>query len=280
MDLHREEEKITEQITKEGICKYTQIPTLYVYEEIDSTNEELKRLFRQAEKEKCRNGSLAVANHQTAGKGRLGRYFYSPSQTGIYMSVLLELGLDFAESVLVTTAASVAVCRAIQEVCGISCGIKWVNDIYLKDRKICGILTEAVTDASSGRISAMICGIGINVSTGDFPEEAGKLAASLYEKDTEAMPEDILNRLTAAVYRHLMQICMKLPDKSYMAEYRDRSVVLGRPIRYTDHGEWVNARVTGIDEDGGLEVLSERDGQITLSSGEITIRVREEEKDA
>ncbi len=262
------------QITKEGILSYTEVKNLYVYEEIDSTNEEVKRLAAKG----LENGSLVVANHQTAGKGRLGRYFYSPSQTGIYMSVLLRLGLSFSESLLVTTAASVAVCRAIEEVCGISCGIKWVNDVYLQKKKVCGILTEAITDPAEGRISGMICGIGINVGGRDFPEEAGKLAASLYERNE--IEGSLLNALTAAVYRHFMDLCEKLPDKEYMKEYRERSIVLGKAIRYTDHGEWKNAVVTGINDEGGLVLQTETEGELTLSSGEITVRFREDEGNA
>lgn len=267
-------EKKKGQITKEGILSYTEIENLYVYEEIDSTNEELKRLAAKG----AVHGSLVVANHQTAGKGRLGRYFYSPSQTGIYMSVLLKLGLSFSESLLVTTAASVAVCTAIEEVCGISCGIKWVNDIYLQKKKVCGILTEAITDPAEGRISGMICGIGINVGGKNFPEEAGSLAAPLY--DSDEIDGSLLNELTAAVYRHFMELCEKLPDKEYMKEYRERSIVLGKAVRYTDHGEWKKAVVSGINDEGGLELRTETEGEVTLSSGEITVRFREDEENA
>lgn len=267
------EQKTKGKITKEGILSWTKIENLYVYDEVDSTNEEVKRLAAKG----AGHGTLAVANQQTAGKGRLGRYFYSPDQTGIYMSLLLKLGLNFSESLLVTTAASVAVCRAIEEVCGISCGIKWVNDIYLHNKKICGILTEAVMDPAEGRISGMICGIGINVGRKEFPEEAGKLADSLYQ--TDEIEAELLNHLTAAVYKHLMELCEKLPDKSYMEEYRERSVVLGKAIRYTDHGSWKNAYVTGINEEGGLELQTETEGALTLASGEISVRVREDEED-
>ncbi len=267
------EQKTKGKITKEGILSWTKIENLYVYDEVDSTNEEVKRLAAKG----AGHGTLAVANQQTAGKGRLGRYFYSPDQTGIYMSLLLKLGLNFSESLLVTTAASVAVCRAIEEVCDISCGIKWVNDIYLHNKKICGILTEAVMDPAEGKISGMICGIGINVGRKEFPEEAGKLADSLYH--TDEIDANLLNHLTAAVYKHLMELCEKLPDKSYMAEYRERSVVLGKAIRYTDHGVWKNAYVTGINEEGGLELQTETEGAFTLASGEISVRVREDEED-
>ena len=259
----------SDALSREEILRYAATPSLSVFQTIDSTNEELKRQLGTG----APHGTLVVANQQTAGKGRRGRPFYSPSDTGVYFSVLLQLGLDFSDSVLVTTAASVAVCRAIEKVCGLSCGIKWVNDVYLNGRKICGILTEGVTDIETGEISSIICGIGINVRTTRFPGDVGDVASSLFP---DGEKKGIRSRLVAEAYNELMEICNKLPDHSYMEEYRRRSIVLGKEIRYTDHGDWKNARVYGIDEDGGLMVDTE-EGKRTLHSGEITIRVQKQD---
>ena len=256
----------TDILSKEGISCYVNVPALFVYDEIDSTNEEAKRKAL----EHAPHGTLVVANHQTAGKGRRGRAFYSPSDTGIYMSILLRLDLPFSQSVLITTAASVAVCRAIETVCGISCGIKWVNDVYIHGQKIAGILTEAITDVESGGIDSMIVGIGVNVSTQTFPEEVGNVAASLYDG---TQTQSVRNALAAEIYREMMDLSAQLPDKGFLEEYRKRSIVIGASIRYTKRNEWLTGKAVDIDADGGLVVESDTEGRITLSSGEISIRL-------
>ena len=255
-------------LSAEGISAHVQPAALYVYDVIDSTNEEAKRLAPGG----APHGTLVAANAQTAGKGRRGRSFYSPSNTGVYFSILFRPKLDISDSILITTAASVAVCRAVSKVCSVECTIKWVNDIYLGEKKICGILTEGVADMESGTISAIICGIGINVRTEDFPAEAGELAASIY---AGRVSRGIRNELVAAVYTELMAITEALPDRGFLAEYRSRSNVIGRRIRYTDHGEWREADAVGIDDDGGLVIESDAGERLHLHTGEITVRVQE-----
>ena len=255
-------------LSVEGISAYASPAALYVYQEIDSTNEEAKRLSAAG----TPHGTLVAANAQTAGKGRRGRSFYSPSDTGVYFSIVFRPRLDISDSILITTAASVAVCRAIADVCGAECEIKWVNDIYLNEKKICGILTEAVADMESGQIGSIIVGIGINVLTEEFPAEVGDRAASIYNG---CSVQGIRSRLVAAVYRELMKIADALPDRSFLAEYRQRSNVIGKMIRYTQHGVWKEALAVGIDDDGGLVIESQTEGRLHLHTGEITVRVEE-----
>ena len=134
-------------ITKEGIAAHLerQIP-LHIFETIDSTSTYAKKLAESG----AEHGTAVIALQQTGGRGRLGRSFHAPAGTGIYMSLILKTAADFSKAMLVTTAASVAVCRAIRKVCGADPQIKWVNDIYLNGKKVCGILTEAVTDPDTG----------------------------------------------------------------------------------------------------------------------------------
>ena len=258
-------------LSEQGIAVYAQPAGLYVYQEIDSTNEEAKRLAAAG----APHGTLVAANAQTAGKGRRGRSFYSPSDTGVYFSIIFRPQLDISDSILITTAASVAVCRAVKDVCGIECGIKWVNDIYIGPHKVCGILTEAVADMETGTISSIICGIGINVRTEAFPEEVGSRAGAIY---AGRQAKGIRNELTAAVYTQLMRIYEQLPDRAFLTEYRQRSNVIGKRIRYTDRGIWKEALAVGIDEDGGLVIQSDDEGRLHLHTGEITVRVREDEE--
>lgn len=255
-------------LSKEAILFHCTPAELYFYDEIDSTNEEAKRLATKG----AVHGSLVVANKQTMGKGRRGRSFYSPADTGVYMSILIRPQLEFSESVFVTTAASVAVARAISRVYGLDSQIKWVNDIYLGGHKVCGILSEAVTDFESGTIDSIIVGIGVNVKTTDFPDDIACRAGSLI---AERPSDGARSTLTAEIYNQFMALSDALPDKSFMNEYRNRSMVIGKAIRYTKKNEWVNGIAVDIDADGGLVVDSELEGRITLSSGEITIRLND-----
>lgn len=259
----------TDLLSAAGILAHAAPPALYVFQEIDSTNEEAKRLAADG----APHGTLVAANAQSAGKGRRGRSFYSPSDTGVYFSVIFKPDLDISDSILITTAASVAVCRAIRDVCGRQCRIKWVNDIYLEEKKICGILTEAVADMESGRIGSIICGIGINVRTEAFPDDVAGRASSIFSGRTA---RGIRNELVAAVWRELMDLVDRLPDRGFLTEYRERSNVIGKQIRYTDHGEWKEALAVGIDDDGGLVIQSDADGMVHLHTGEITVRVQEQ----
>ena len=258
----------TDILSKEGISCYASPGQLYVYDEIDSTNEEARRLIEKG----AQDAALVVANRQTAGKGRRGRSFYSPADTGIYMSVILMPELEIAESVLITTAASVAVARAIENVYGIRCGIKWVNDIYYEGRKICGILTEAMADFETGDLKSVIVGIGVNITTNDFPDEVKDVAGALSPKKAKGLR----CRLVAEIYNELMKVKGDLLGKGFMEEYKARSIVIGKDIRYTKKSEWINAKAVGIDENGGLIVDSEKEGRTVLNSGEISIRVRED----
>ena len=128
------------------------------YTEIDSTNKEAKKYVSEG-------GALPamiLADRQTAGRGRMGRSFYSPANTGIYMSIILRPNLTVMDSILVTTSSSVAICDAIRKVTGIECQIKWINDIYLNNKKVGGILTESCGNLNDSNIDYLILGIGIN----------------------------------------------------------------------------------------------------------------------
>ena len=125
---------------------------IYNYRKITSTNEIAKKLALAGEK----HGTVVIANEQTNGKGRLGRSFYSPANYGIYMSIILRPNLTVMDSILVTTSSSVAICDAIRKVTGIECQIKWINDIYLNNKKVGGILTESCANFNDNNIDYLI----------------------------------------------------------------------------------------------------------------------------
>ncbi len=259
-------------------CRCLPPDRLFVYKELDSTNSVAKRLLADHREPPF----LVTADAQTEGRGRMGRRFHSPSGSGIYMSLALRPAMDVSRSVLVTTAASVAVCRAIQEVLGLSCQIKWVNDIYLEGKKVCGILTEGMTSFETGSVDALIIGIGMNYRMPEesFPEELlGTAGALLDLPDFSTGPEHpsvSRNHLIAAVVDHLMALVDPLDSRNFMDEYRRRSLILGRDIRFTDASrrdrQAREGRVEAIDDSGALLIRTPEGEALLLNSGEITVR--------
>lgn len=215
--------------------------------------------------------TLILADTQTNGRGRLGRDFWSPPSTGIYMTLLFDLTGDTPFAVShITSAVAVAVTRAIESITGVRCGIKWVNDVYVGGRKACGILAESFV-ANDRRYAAV--GVGVNLSTEEFPEELRSVAVSLLREKKE----DTRRALTVALAASVCDAVdgLRAGDTSYIDEYRSRSVVLGREITFVRNGETGEGVAIDIDDDGGLRVLL-RDGQrTTLTGGEITLRVKE-----
>ena len=226
-----------------------------------STNDDVKRLAHSGAAE----GTVVIAGAQTAGRGRLGRSFYSPDSTGIYMSVLLRPALPLPEAQLITVCAACAVSEATDRVCGVSTGIKWVNDIYLGGKKVCGILTES--SASGSTADCAVLGIGINVSTADFPDDIKNIAGGL-----GAVPEKI-PELTAEVLKCFFGYYDRLPEKAFMERYRQRSILIGRYISFERNGEVCSARAVGIDDCAGLEIITEKGEKQTLRTGEVSVRL-------
>lgn len=150
------------RLSEEGIRLYLDHPDVPVkiYRELDSTNRAAKEAAFSGE---AGHGALILARRQKSGRGRRGRSFYSPENAGLYMSIVLRPDRTLKEGLLITTAAATAVCRAVKKICGIDLGIKWVNDLYFHNKKVCGILTEAVTDFESGNIEFAVVGIGLNL---------------------------------------------------------------------------------------------------------------------
>lgn len=237
---------------------------VYLHRTIDSTNDEAKRLLAEGKT----GPALIVAEEQTAGRGRQGKTFYSPEHEGIYMTFSFPTALPLTSAVSVTTAAAVAVFLAIRDLTGIETEIKWVNDIYLNGKKICGILTEAISDLESGRAAHIILGIGLNFSNTEFPAELQGIAGSLNPTGV------IRNQMVARILDRLLDVVSNLGDDGYLAIYREHSMVIGREIEYIRDGDRFTARAVDIDEDGALIVEDTRGERTTLSSGEITVRTR------
>ncbi|MDR1953602.1 MAG: biotin--[acetyl-CoA-carboxylase] ligase [Clostridiales Family XIII bacterium] len=246
------------------------VPTLVFHRSIDSTNNEAKRLIAAAPADGIPFGSVIIAEEQTAGRGRRGRSFFAPATGGIYISFILKPAGNIEHSLRTTVAAAVAVCRAIEIV---SEGtqqpkIKWVNDLFIDGKKICGILTEAVSDIESGEIESIVLGIGININVTEdvFPEELRHIAGSV------RMPARDRNRFAAVLIEQVFSAYETLSeDGALMDEYRRRSFIVGRSIQVIRGDKKISAIALGINDDGSLSVEYADGKRETLRSGEVSI---------
>lgn len=236
------------------------IDVLY-YPSIDSTNNECKRLLANGKQ----GVFLVTADEQTAGRGRQGKSFYSPALTGVYFSLVIRPKTSLSNAVTATSAAAVAVCKAIETLTDLKPKIKWVNDVYLHGKKVCGILTEAITDFEEGVVDSVIIGIGINIKTFDFPDEIVDAGCLNTKISRSALIAQIANELLNIAQGDYI---------SFIDYYRSHSLVIGEKINFIKNGKITPAIATAIDETGGLEVLLENGEKTILRSGEISIRKR------
>ena len=268
-------------LTRDAICEALHVPLkLHLLDKVDSTNNYAKTLPDLSLPQ------LVVSEEQTAGRGRLGRSFYSPAGKGIYMSFAFCPQLELSQAMLVTTMTAVAVCRALESLTGLRPKIKWVNDIYLNEKKLCGILTEAETNFETGEIQKIIVGIGINCfEDASMPPEIREVATFL-DKPQESFDR---NALIAAIANEFFDMLAHFDRAKIVRDYRARSFILGqqilifnpaiaRAIGRPDNrlSEGIRARAIDIDENGGLVVEyleGTKSRQMeTLSTGEISVR--------
>ena len=239
-----------------------------VFVRVDSTNSICIEKAKAGERE----GYVAVSGSQSAGRGRRGKAFFSPAESGIYMSILLRpTGLTENQVLHFTTMAAAAVSEAIETVSDKKAEIKWVNDIFINGKKVCGILSEASYSITNGSLEYVIVGIGINAyePAGGFPSSIADIAGSVFDEPASGNK----NRLAAEVLNRFMTYYRHLPDTPYSDEYIRRSMVIGKDVMVHSGKDVVKAHVLGIDEEFGLKVSYE-DGSIDiLRSGEISIRL-------
>lgn len=245
---------------------------IVTYRETDSTNIRARELAASGEPE----GTVVCAGTQTAGRGRMGRSFFSPGDTGLYMSVLLRPTVDAATvATNVTPIAAVAVCRAIEQVSGIDAGIKWVNDVFVRGGKVCGILTEAALSVESGTLDHAVVGIGVNVyePDGGFPPEIAHSAAALLSERRF----DMRNELCAAILKEFFELYDRQAEHLHIDEYRRRSIILGKRVAVIPivGGTEREAVVEDITNSCALRLRFD-DGSVSeLTSGEIRVRPQE-----
>ena len=220
-----------------------------------------------------KHGFTLFAEEQTGGRGRLGRTFVSPADTGVYMTILLHPTLPLSHLSFVTISAAIAVVRAIEQTAGFTPQIKWVNDVLMNGRKLCGILTEATIEGETGTVSSLVVGIGINLRPNPaWPEEVRRVAGAI--SDFGPVPRRAA--LIASVLTHFEQAYSLVEqgrEGELVALYRERLCCIGRKITVVSPLEKYEAECVGLDSEGHLLIRTADGAETALSTGEISIRL-------
>ncbi len=237
------------------------------YHTVDSTNAIARERAIEGEPE----GLAVIASAQTAGRGRKGRSFFSPDNTGIYMSLLLRPRIHAGLALRITTVAAVSVCQAIEKLSESKPGIKWVNDIYIDGRKVCGILTETALEAAGGMLEYAVLGIGVNAlePEGGFPEEIRDIAGSVFS----AQDGDLRAELAAEIINCFAENYARLDDEGFAEEYRRRCIVPGKRVMVLKQDSTREAYALDVDDECRLLVRYDDGSGELLCSGEISIKL-------
>ena len=238
-----------------------------VFQELDSTNNYLKKLGSQGEKEM----QLVIAETQTGGRGRMGRSFYSPNGTGIYFSLLLHPEFSAEKSLFLTVMAAVSVAETVMKYNSNDVKIKWVNDIYIDGKKVCGILTEGAINGNK-MLDYAVVGMGINVVAPEngFPQEIKDIATAIFPGKTE---ENIKEKIVADIVNRFFEMYNGI-DTDYVKRYKEYSYLTGKEINIISGENTRPATVIDITDDCHLLVKNEYGETEEISSGDVSVRVK------
>ncbi len=254
-----------DKLSKEDIVRHLDgdiLPeNVHIFDNIDSTNSYCKKLAEGS----CETPILVVADTQTQGRGRLGRSFFSPAGTGIYMSILQRTNELSVPYNLLTVAAGTATCAELRSLCDKDIKIKWVNDIFADGKKVCGILAESIASPEAVMPTSVVVGIGINISTLDFPEDIKNIAGSV---NTNGITR---NEIISRVIKRFIKICREYSTEKLINEYKKHSLVLGKKISFVQNNKAYNGIATDINIDGNLIIETTEGDTITLKSGEVSL---------
>ncbi len=256
-------------ISADSIKKYLTVPinNIEVYKTVTSTNDLAKQYALDLKPE----GTVIVAREQTAGRGRKGRSFYSPMSTGVYISVLLRPELTAEKTLYITTAAAVAVAKAIEKISGKEAKIKWVNDIFVDGKKVCGILTEGAIDFETGKMQYAVLGIGVNIKKpeNDFPSEIQNIAGSVFD----TTDKEVSSIIVAEMLNNFMNYYKNLASKPFYEEYKKRMFLIGKQLTVYSGKDSYPAVAIDLDEELSLVVKDENGNIKKLNTGEVSIKI-------
>lgn len=265
-------EKVPNSLTAGELSVYLppeRMARVHCFESVDSTNNYLRELAIN----EAPDGQVVIANEQTSGRGRRGRSFTSFKDKGIYLSILFRPDSKPSDTTAITAWAAVAVNNAIEAVCGIRPGIKWVNDLVINQKKLCGILTEMSIESESGQVQYVMIGIGVNVNEleADFSDGLGKIATSLALETGKTFCRA---KLAAEIIKQLDSMCSDWPHAKqvYLDSYRKDNITTGKEIIVIKKSEEKEAVAVDITDDFALQVRYKDGESEVLSSGEVSIR--------
>lgn len=259
-------------ITAESISPYLRGNARHFHLDVRGSVTSTNTLAKEMAVAGASEGTVVLAREQTEGRGRMGRSFYSPNSTGLYFSIILRPRLDLNDSLLITTSAAVAVAKAIERLTNDKVQIKWVNDLYMKGRKVCGILTEASLNIENGGLEYAVVGIGINVTTKDFPNDIKQIAGTILSEGPRNKP--IMSLLAAEILNNLSASMENMTDRSYLLDYKKRSFLIGKEILVLKGNDTKPAKAIDIDESARLIVEYPDGNKEALSSGEVSVRTK------
>lgn len=279
-----------EAFSAEFSALFSEFSTSHIecFEQIDSTNNYAKKILSECGSLRDESGNLTeagrkyhnciiVAESQTAGRGRLGREFVSPKKSGIYLSVIYAPKEGIQDPAKLTAFSAVAVCRTLKKLFNIDAKIKWVNDVFLNGKKVCGILTEGIVNFETRKIESAIVGIGLNIFENDeFSEKLKKVAGSVFDcgYDKEDKNQTTRIRIAAQIAGETLSIFSEDSQK-VIGEYREKSFLIGKKVfvhPVIGNNDVYEATVLDIDQNAALLVKTS-DGKIrSLNSGEVSIK--------
>jgi len=258
---------LTESEIKSRLCTKWAGHEVHCYEKIDSTNNAAKNAAEQGSV----HGALFIAEQQSAGKGRRGRSWVSPTGTGIWMTILLKPELEPSYASMLTLVAALSISEAIEEATGLVAKIKWPNDIVVNGKKVCGILTEM--NAEIECIHYVVIGLGTNVNIEEFPKEIQETATSLMIEAGKHIDRVPVICAFLSCFETNYETFIKQKNLSDLLEnYNKRLVNCGREVRILDSNGGYIGIARGIDKNGGLIVEKEKGETVTITSGEVSVR--------
>lgn len=252
------------QLIENTLLEYGTPCKVYTYEQLPSTNTTAKDIARCGEAE----FTLVCADKQSEGRGRLGRSFYSPEDSGLYLSLIVRPKFTFDDAFLITPCTAVAVADVLKEKYNKNPQIKWVNDIYINSRKVCGILTES-SFAKDGFTEWAVIGIGINLTApkNGFPDEISSIASGVF---TTSEQNPAREQITAQIISSVIRLYKMLPDTSFIEAYKEMSFLKQKMV-FLQSGESV--KVLGISDRCGL-IIQHSDGKVeTLTSSDVSVKI-------
>lgn len=256
---------LSENVIKNHLQTSEYGKNIVILNEVDSTNNYAKNLaLNNAE-----NGTVVISDYQTAGKGRMGRTFFSPKGTGLYVSIITRPDINILSAQLITSCTAVAVSKTLETLCGQDTKIKWVNDVFLNERKICGILTEASMRFEEKKLDYAVIGIGINIRTSEsLPDELKPVITSIEEETGIIVDRNIL---CSELLNNLEKYICNIETREFIDEYKKRLFTFGKLVEVTENNVKKIGTAIGIDENASLIVRFQDGEEMIVNSGEARI---------